>query len=57
LLLLLLLPPVFYLLLPRMASYLALALSSSSAREVIISLRWVMELGRRRPKSSNVRRC
>jgi hypothetical protein len=34
-----------------MASYLALALSSSSAQEVILSLRWVMELGRRRPKS------
>jgi hypothetical protein len=28
-----------------MASYLALALSSSSAQEVIMSLRWVMELG------------
>jgi hypothetical protein len=53
--LLLLLPPVFCLLLPQMASYLALALSSSSAQEVIMSLRWVMELGRRRPKSSKVR--
>jgi hypothetical protein len=39
------LPPVFCLLLPRMASYLALALSSSSTQEVIMSLRWVMELG------------
>jgi hypothetical protein len=29
-----------------MASYLTLALSSSSAQEVIISLRWVMELER-----------
>jgi hypothetical protein len=34
---------------------LALALSSSSAQEVIMSLRWVMERGRRRPKSSKVR--
>jgi hypothetical protein len=49
-------PPVFILLLPQMASYLALALSSSSAQNVIMSLRWVMELGRRRPKSSKVRR-
>jgi hypothetical protein len=37
--LLLLPPPVFCLLLPRMASYLALALSYSSAQEVIISFR------------------
>jgi hypothetical protein len=48
--------PVFCLLLPRMASYLALALPSSSTQEVIMSLRWVMELGRRWPKSSKVRR-
>jgi hypothetical protein len=38
--------PVFCLLLPRMASYLALALSSSLAQEVIIYLSLVMELGR-----------
>jgi hypothetical protein len=47
---------VFCLLLPRMASYLALALSSSSSQEVIMSLRWVMELGQRRSKSLKVRR-
>jgi hypothetical protein len=47
---------VFCLLLPRMASYLALALSSSSAQEVIMSLRWVMELGQRRSESLKVRR-
>jgi hypothetical protein len=43
------------LLLPRMASYLAFALSSSSAHEVIMSWSMVMELGRRQPKSSKVR--
>jgi hypothetical protein len=32
-------PPVFCLFLPRMAWYLALALSSSSAQDVIMSLR------------------
>jgi hypothetical protein len=53
---LLLLPPVLCLLLPRMESYLAFALSSSSAHEVIMSLIFVMELRRRRPKSSKVQR-
>jgi hypothetical protein len=47
-LLLLLLPPGFCLLLLRMASYLAFALSSSSAHEVIMSLSLVMELGLQR---------
>jgi hypothetical protein len=32
------------------------ALSSSSAQDVTMSLRWGMDLGRRRPKSSKVRR-
>jgi hypothetical protein len=49
-------PPAFCLVLPRMASYLVFALSSSSAQDVIMSLRWGMDLGRRRPKSSKVRR-
>jgi hypothetical protein len=52
---LLFLPPAFCLLLPRRASYLAFALSSSSAYEVIMSLSLVMELGRQRPMSSKVR--
>jgi hypothetical protein len=45
---------VLCLLLPRMASYLAFALSSSSAHELIMSLSLVMELGRQRPKSLKV---
>jgi hypothetical protein len=37
-----------------MESYLAFALSSSSAHEVIMSLSLVMELGQWRPKSLSV---
>jgi hypothetical protein len=55
-LLLLLLSAVLCLLLPRMESYLAFAFSSLSAHDVIMSLSLVIELGRRRLKSSRVQR-